>query len=97
MAIPHPHIHNVVAAYLGRHPAERALLDPLLDLLAAGRIDVDGRVRTSGVAVNDGDEVLLLHHAASGRRIPPGGSCGPADRTLAGPHSGWTPSCGPGS
>ncbi|WP_078898377.1 NUDIX domain-containing protein [Streptomyces sp. CNQ-509] len=84
MAIAHPHIHDVVTAYLGRHPAERPLLDPLLDLLAADRIHVDGQVRASGVVVNDGDEVLLLHHAASGARIPPGGLCGPADRTLAG-------------
>ncbi|MFW6724775.1 NUDIX domain-containing protein [Streptomyces sp. MAR4 CNY-716] len=84
MAIPLPHIHDVVTAYLGRHPAERPRLDPLLDRLAAGGAGFDGYVRISGVVVNDGDEVLLIHGEASGRRFPPGGSCGPADRTLAG-------------
>lgn len=88
MAIPAPHIHDTVTAYLRRHPDEQALLQPLLHRLTAGRdvtdrTDFDGHVTTSGVVVNDGDEVLLIHHKASGRRIQPGGHCEPSDRALA--------------
>jgi 8-oxo-dGTP pyrophosphatase MutT (NUDIX family) len=39
-------------------------------------------VTTSGVVVDDADEVLLIHHRASGRRIQPGGHCEPSDSTL---------------
>ncbi|MFI0218857.1 NUDIX hydrolase [Streptomyces lydicus] len=88
MAIPAPHIHDILTAYLRRYPDERSLLQPLLDRLAAGydvtsRTDFDGHVTTSGVVVNDGDEVLLIHHRASGRRIQPGGHCETPDLTLA--------------
>ncbi|MFI6277900.1 NUDIX hydrolase [Streptomyces sp. NPDC050988] len=38
---------------------------------------------TSGVVVNDADEVLLVHHRASGLRIQPGGHCEPSDSTLS--------------
>ncbi|MFF9352329.1 NUDIX domain-containing protein [Streptomyces sp. NPDC014734] len=88
MAIPGPHVHDAVTAYLRRRPSERELLQPLLDRLAAGvnvtdRAAFGGHVTTSGVVVNDADKVLLIHHRASGRRIQPGGHCEPSDRTLA--------------
>ncbi|WP_407547612.1 NUDIX hydrolase [Streptomyces sp. Pv4-95] len=88
MAIPAPHIHDAITAYLHRHPDEQALLQPLLARVAEGRdvtdrTDFDGHVTASGVVVNDGDEVLLVHHKASGRRIQPGGHCEATDRTLA--------------
>ncbi|MEU0108294.1 NUDIX domain-containing protein [Streptomyces sp. NPDC006251] len=87
MGIPASHIHQVVTAYLRRHPGEQALLQPLLDRIAVGhdvtrRTDYEGHVTTSGVVVNDADEVLLVHHRASGRRIQPGGHGEPHDRTL---------------
>lgn len=87
MGIPAAHIEDVVTGYLRRHPEEQALLQPLLDRIAAGhdvtrRTDFDGHVTTSGVVVNDADEVLLIHHRASGRRIQPGGHPEPCDRTL---------------
>ncbi|WP_234380657.1 hypothetical protein [Streptomyces sp. CMB-StM0423] len=65
----------MVTAYLRRHPAEQALLEPPLRRLAAGGTDFGGHVTISGVVVNDGDEVLMLQDEASGRRIPPGGPC----------------------
>ncbi|MDF3303175.1 NUDIX hydrolase [Streptomyces tropicalis] len=87
MAISGPHIHDTVIAYLQRRPAELEVLQPLLDRLAGGvdvtdRSDFAGHVTTSGVVVNDADEVLLIHHKASGRRIQPGGHCELSDRTL---------------
>lgn len=87
MGIPAPHILDVVTAYLRRYPDEQERLQPLLDRLAAGhdvtrRSDFAGHVTTSGVVVNDADEVLLIHHRASGRHIQPGGHCEPSDRTV---------------
>lgn len=87
MSIPAPHLHDVVTAYLRRYPNEQELLQPLLDRLSDGRdvtdrTDFDGHVTISGVVVNDGDEVLLIHHKASGRRIQPGGHGEAADLTL---------------
>lgn len=87
MGIPASHIQDVVTAYLCRHPEERELLQPLLDRIDAGhdltrRTEFAGHVTTSGVVVNDADEVLLIHHRASGRRIQPG-HCEPSDSTLS--------------
>ncbi|GAB2992500.1 hypothetical protein GCM10023080_067980 [Streptomyces pseudoechinosporeus] len=87
MGIPATHIHEVVTAYLRRYPDEQALLQPLLDRIAADhdvtrRTDFDGHVTTSGVVVNDADEVLLIHHRASGRWIQPGGHPEESDGTL---------------
>ncbi|MFF4205618.1 NUDIX domain-containing protein [Streptomyces sp. NPDC001668] len=87
MGIPAAHIHDVVTGYLRRYPDEQALLQPLLDRVAAGhdvtrRTDYAGHVTTSGVVVDEADEVLLIHHRASGRRIQPGGHCEPSDRTV---------------
>lgn len=67
MTIPAPYLHDVVTAYLRRHPEEQ----PLLDRIAAGhnvtdRRQFDGHVTTSGVVINDADEVLLICHLASG-------------------------------
>ncbi|WP_179200475.1 NUDIX hydrolase [Streptomyces reticuliscabiei] len=88
MGIPAPHIQDVVTAYLCRHPEEQELLRPLLDRIEAGhdltrRTEFGGHVTTSGVVVNDADEVLLVLHRASGRRIQPGGHCEPSDSTLS--------------
>lgn len=87
MGIAASHIQDVVTAYLRQHPEEQELLRPLLDRIDAGhdltrRTDFDGHVTTSGVVVNEADEVLLVHHRASGRRLQPGGHCEPSDRTL---------------
>ncbi|MFD7615580.1 NUDIX domain-containing protein [Streptomyces sp. NPDC059802] len=87
MPIPAPHLQDLVTAYVRGHPDELALLQPLLDRLAAGddvtdRRQFDGHVTTSGIVLNDGDDVLLIDHLASGRRIQPGGHPDPSDRTL---------------
>ncbi|MEV8037811.1 NUDIX domain-containing protein [Streptomyces sp. NPDC086182] len=89
MGIPASHIQDVVTAYLVRHPEEHELLRPLLDRIDAGqdltrRTEFGGHVTASGVVVNDANEVLLIHHRASGRRIQPGGHCEPCDSTLPG-------------
>jgi hypothetical protein len=77
MTIPAPHIQDLVTGYLRGHPDEQSLLQPLLDRLAAGasvtdRREFDGHVTTSAVVINDADDVLLIHHLASGRWIQPG-------------------------
>ncbi|WP_329580590.1 NUDIX hydrolase [Streptomyces sp. NBC_01361] len=88
MTIPAPYLHDVVTAYLRRHPEEQPLLQPLLDRLAAGhnvtdRRQFDGHVTTSGVVINDADEVLLICHLASGGRwFQPGGHTEESDDTL---------------
>ncbi|MFF7176758.1 NUDIX hydrolase [Streptomyces pseudovenezuelae] len=87
MGIAASHVQDVVTAYLCRHPEEREFLRQLLDRLDAGhdltqRTEFEGHVTISGVVVKDGDEVLLIHHRASGRRIQPGGHCEPSDRAL---------------
>ncbi|MFF8917810.1 NUDIX hydrolase [Streptomyces sp. NPDC015032] len=87
MTIPAPNLQDLVTGYLRRHPEEQPLLQPLLDRIAAGHDVTDrrqfaGHVTTSGVVINDADNVLLIHHLASGRRIQPGGHPEPSDRTL---------------
>ncbi|TPQ21252.1 hypothetical protein [Streptomyces sporangiiformans] len=57
MGFPAPHIQDVVTSYLRQHPEEQALLQLLLDRIAAGRgvtrrTDFDGHVTTSE-AVSD--------------------------------------------
>lgn len=73
--------------YLGRHPEGQPLLQPLLDRIAAGhdvtdRGQFDGHITTSGVVINDADDVLLILHLASGRWIRPGGHPEVTDATL---------------
>ncbi|MGW7262318.1 NUDIX hydrolase [Streptomyces sp. NPDC054842] len=87
MTLPAPHLQDVVTGYLRGHPDEQSLLQPLQDRLAAGanvsdRRDFDGHVTASGVVINDADDVLLIHHLASGRWIQPGGHPEDSDRTL---------------
>ncbi|MBC7267730.1 NUDIX domain-containing protein [Streptomyces albogriseolus] len=87
MAIPAPHLRDVVTAYVSRHPEEQALLQPLLDRIGAGcnvtdRGQFDGHITTSGVVINDADDVLLIHHLVSGRWIQPGGHLAQTDATL---------------
>ncbi|MFF1678416.1 NUDIX hydrolase [Streptomyces sp. NPDC058256] len=87
MPLPAPHLRDVVTAYLRRHPEEQPLLKPLLDRIAAGhdvtdRGQFDGHITTSGVVINDADDVLLILHLASGRWIQPGGHPEVTDATL---------------
>jgi 8-oxo-dGTP pyrophosphatase MutT (NUDIX family) len=87
MTISTSHLQDLVADYLRGHPDEQPLLQPFLGGLAAGanvtdRREFDGHVTTSGVVINDADEVLLIHHLASGRWIQPGGHLEDSDRTL---------------
>ncbi|MFI9548026.1 NUDIX hydrolase [Streptomyces sp. NPDC052016] len=87
MTVPAPHLQDLVTGYLRGHPDEQPLLPPLLDRLAAGdnvtdRQQFDGHVTTSGIVINDADDVLLIHHLASGRWIQPGGHLESSDRTL---------------
>ncbi|WP_369228489.1 NUDIX domain-containing protein (plasmid) [Streptomyces sp. R39] len=87
MTIPAPHLQDLVTAYLRRHPDEQPLLQPLLDRIAAGhdvtdRSQFDGHITTSGVVINDADDVLLIHHLASGRWLQPGGHLEDTDATL---------------
>ncbi|MFI0220296.1 hypothetical protein [Streptomyces lydicus] len=69
MPVPAPHLQDLVTAYLHGHPDEQPLLQPLLGRLAAGanvidRRAFDGHVTTSGVVINDAEDVLLIHHLA---------------------------------
>ncbi|MET9915197.1 NUDIX domain-containing protein [Streptomyces sp. NPDC006476] len=87
MTIPALHLQDLVTGHLRGHPGEQSLLQPLVDRLAAGanvtdRREFDGYVTTSGVVINDADDVLLIHHLASGRWAQPGGHPQDSDRTL---------------
>uniref|UniRef100_UPI003F499058 NUDIX domain-containing protein n=1 Tax=Streptomyces chartreusis TaxID=1969 RepID=UPI003F499058 len=87
MTLPAPHLRAILTGYLGQHPEEQPLLQPLLDRIAAGhdvsdRRQFAGHVTASGILINDADDVLLVHHLASGRWIHPGGHPEDTDRTL---------------
>ncbi|OEJ35129.1 NUDIX domain-containing protein [Streptomyces subrutilus] len=81
------HIRDLVTAYLVRHPAEEALLAPLVLALEAkddptSRSTLPGHVTCSAVVVDRDRRVLHIHHRATGKALAPGGHVEEGDRTL---------------
>ncbi|MFI7356199.1 NUDIX domain-containing protein [Streptomyces avidinii] len=81
------HIHDLVTAYLERHPAEAPLLAPLLQALDDGgdptsRSTLPGHVTCSAVVVDRHRRVLHIRHNATGKLLAPGGHVEADDRSL---------------
>lgn len=81
------HLRDTLAAYLDRHPDDIADLSLVLELLAKGadladRRSWQGHVTVSGIVLNPNGQVLLIHHKATGKQLPPGGHLEPEDETL---------------
>ncbi|MFC8660626.1 NUDIX hydrolase [Streptomyces sp. NPDC057199] len=81
------HIRTTVEAYLGRHPGERHLLQPLFSALAgeehpAHRKTFPAHVTCSAIVRDDADRVLHIRHNATGKALAPGGHNDPGDRDL---------------
>ncbi|WP_053650511.1 NUDIX domain-containing protein [Streptomyces sp. XY431] len=77
----------VTRAYLDRHPAERAKLEPLLAVLATepqptSRTTLPAHVTCSAIVINRDRQVLHIHHRATGLTLCPGGHGEEADTSL---------------
>ncbi|MFD8582501.1 NUDIX domain-containing protein [Streptomyces californicus] len=82
------HIHELVTAYLGRHPGERPALGPLVEALDApgevtARATVPGHITCSAAVIDhDGRVLHVRHNASGGKWLLPGGHVEPEDNTL---------------
>ncbi len=82
------HIHELVTAYLGRHPGERPALGPLVEALDApgevtARGTLPGHITYSAAVIDhDGRVLHVRHNASGGKWLLPGGHVEPEDATL---------------
>ncbi|MFF5879911.1 NUDIX hydrolase [Streptomyces californicus] len=82
------HIHELVTAYLGRHPGERPALGPLVEALDApgevtARAMIPGHITCSAAVIDhDGRVLHVRHNASGGTWLLPGGHVEPEDATL---------------
>ncbi|QSB16160.1 NUDIX domain-containing protein [Natronosporangium hydrolyticum] len=82
------HVRSTLDAYLDRHPADEARLEPLRQLLDSGadltsRVEFRGHATAGAVLTDPIGRILQVHHLALSRWLLPGGHLEAADGSLS--------------